>query len=120
LVKTALFYIKEATRRTCKKLKLSDNQRWAPTKGKNERQKTPTINSQHQTIYNQEPTTTIDSETRQPQQAATTDRYTRQPTPTPDIQPTSTPDNQQSTTDTNKMQQNKVESNPFMLHRSRT
>jgi hypothetical protein len=81
---------------------------------------TPTINSQHQTIDNQEPTTTIDSKTRQPQQATTTDRYTRQPTPTPDIQPTSTPDNQQSTTDTNKMQQNKVESNPFMLHRSRT
>jgi hypothetical protein len=112
------------------KFKLSDNQRWAPTKGKNERQSTPTINIQHQTIDNQEPTTIIDSgtrqptvkhsttEIRQPQQGTTTDRYTRQPTNTDTRQPTV--DNQQPTTDTNKMQQDKIEINPFMLHRSRT
>jgi hypothetical protein len=99
LVKTALFYIKEATRRTCKKLKLSDNQRWAPTKGKNVRQSTPIINSQHQTIDNQEPTTTIDSKTRQPQQATTTDRYTRQPTPTPDTRHSTNIDTRQPAVD---------------------
>jgi hypothetical protein len=125
---------REATRRTCKKLKLSENQSWAPTKGKMSDISTPTINSQHQTIDNQEPTTTIDSQTRQTTVSIlqrTPDNHNKElppidtpdnqhQHPTPDIQPTPKPDNQKSTTDTNKMQQDKIEINPFMLHWSRT